>query len=174
MIYELDGVRPEVAETAWIAPTAVLIGDVHVEDGASVWFGAVIRGDNEPIVIGRGSNVQENSVLHTDRGYPLSVGADCTIGHKAMLHGCTIEDGALVGMGATVLNGATVGAGSLVGATALITEGKTVPARHLVLGSPAKAIRELDAAAVEGLLASAAHYRENAERFRRGLRQASP
>ena len=169
MIYALDGVAPTIHPEAWIAPTAVVIGNVVVEAGASVWFGAVLRGDNERIVIGRGSNVQENSVLHTDPGCPLMVGADCTVGHKAMLHGCTIGDGSLVGMGATVLNRATLGPGSLLGACALVTEGKAIPEGHLAVGAPAKAVRALDAAAREGLLASARHYRENAARFRDGL-----
>jgi carbonic anhydrase/acetyltransferase-like protein (isoleucine patch superfamily) len=106
MIYELDGIRPQIDPTAWVAPTAVLIGNVIVEAGANIWFGAVLRGDNEPIVVGAGSNVQENAVLHTDMGFPLTIGANCTIGHKAMLHGCTIEAGSLIGMGATLLNGA--------------------------------------------------------------------
>ena len=170
MIYALDGVAPQVADDAWVAPTAVLIGDVVVEPGASVWFGAVIRGDNERIIVGRGSNVQENGVLHTDIGFPLTIGADCTIGHKAMLHGCTIGDGSLVGMGATVLNGATLGAGSLLGACALVTEGKAIPDATLAVGAPAKPIRGLDEGARAGLLASAEHYRQNAARFRRGLR----
>lgn len=169
MIYALDGVAPQVAEDAWIAPTAVLIGDVVVEAGASVWFGAVLRGDNERITVGRGSNVQENAVLHTDMGFPLTVGADCTVGHKAMLHGCTVGDGSLVGMGATVLNGAVLGAGSLLGACALVTEGKAIDAGMLAVGAPAKAVRALDEAARAGLIASAEHYRANAARFRAGL-----
>ena len=170
MIYALGDVTPRVADDAWIAPGAVLIGDVVVGAGASVWFGAVLRGDNERIVIGTGSNVQEGAVLHTDIGFPLVVGADCTIGHKAMLHGCRIEDGALVGMDATVLNGAVIGAGCLVGARALVTEGKAMPGGSLVVGAPARVARELDDAARAGLVASARHYRANAARFRRDLR----
>lgn len=170
MIYELDGVSPKIDPTAWIAPTAVLIGNVIVGPGANIWFGAVLRGDNEPIVVGEGSNVQENAVLHTDMGYPLTIGAQCTIGHKAMLHGCTIAEGSLIGMGATLLNGARIGAGSLVGACALVTEGKEIPPGSLVMGAPAKVVRELDAAAQARLLKSAEGYRANAARFAKGMR----
>lgn len=169
MIYELDGIRPEIHPDAWIAPDAVLIGRVVVKAGASVWFGAVLRGDNEEITVGEGSNVQENSVLHTDMGFPLTIGADCTIGHRAMLHGCTIHDGSLIGMGATVLNGAVIGAGSLIGATALVSEGKEFPPASLVIGTPGKVRREMDATELAGLRESAAQYRANAARFRRGL-----
>jgi carbonic anhydrase/acetyltransferase-like protein (isoleucine patch superfamily) len=169
MIYELDGIRPQIDPTAWVAPTAVLIGNVIVEAGANIWFGAVLRGDNEPIVVGAGSNVQENAVLHTDMGFPLTIGANCTIGHKAMLHGCTIEAGSLIGMGATLLNGAKIGAGSLVGACALVTEGKEIAPGSLVMGAPAKVVRELDAAAQARLLKSAEGYRANAARFAKGM-----
>lgn len=170
MIYELDGIRPQIDPSAWIAPTAVLIGDVIVGPGASIWFGAVLRGDNEPITVGQGSNVQENAVLHTDMGFPLTIGADCTIGHMAMLHGCIIEDGSLIGMSATVLNGARIGRASLVGAKALVTEGKLIPPASLVMGAPGKVVKELDAAAQARLLKSAAGYRANAERFRAGMK----
>ena len=169
MIYALDGIHPQIHPNAWIAPTAVLIGRVVVEAGASVWFGATLRGDNEEIRVGAGSNVQENAVLHTDMGHPLSIGADCTIGHMAMLHGCEIGAGSLIGMSATVLNGAQVGAGCLIGAASLVTEGKIIPPGSLVMGSPAKVIRPLDKAAIARLLASAAGYRANAQRFSRGL-----
>lgn len=169
MIYALDGIRPTIHPSAWVAPTAVLIGDVTLEADASVWFGAVLRGDNEPILIGRGSNVQENVVMHTDPGCPLRVGEDVTVGHKALLHGCTVGNGALVGMGATMLNRAVLGEGSLLGAGALLTEGRTVEPGHLAVGAPAKAARALDEAAREGLLASARHYVANAARFRAGL-----
>lgn len=169
MIYELDGVRPQIDPTAWVAPTAVLIGNVIIGPRANIWFGAVLRGDNEPIVVGEGSNIQENSVLHTDMGSPLTIGANCTIGHKAMLHGCTIADGSLIGMGATLLNGAKIGAGSLVGACALVTEGKEIPPGSLVMGAPAKVVRELDAAAQARLLKSAEGYRANAARFANGM-----
>ncbi len=169
MIYELDGVRPEIDPTAWVAPTAVLIGHVIIGPRANIWFGAVLRGDNEPIVVGEGSNIQENSVLHTDMGYPLTIGANCTIGHKAMLHGCSIGDGSLIGMGATLLNGAKIGAGSLVGACALVTEGKEIAPGSLVMGAPAKVVRELDEAAKARLLKSAEGYQANAARFARSM-----
>lgn len=169
MIYELDGIRPQIDPTAWVAPTAVLIGNVIVEAGANIWFGAVLRGDNEAITVGAGSNVQENAVLHTDMGFPLTIGANCTIGHKAMLHGCTIEAGSLIGMGATLLNGAKIGVGSLVGACALVTEGKEIAPGSLVMGAPAKVVRELDAAAQARLLKSAEGYRANAARFAKGM-----
>jgi carbonic anhydrase/acetyltransferase-like protein (isoleucine patch superfamily) len=170
-IYSLDGILPEFDDLAsnWIAPDAVLIGRVHLGRNAGIWFGAVIRGDNEPIAIGEDSNVQEHTVMHTDAGFPLTVGKGCTIGHRAMLHGCTIGDDSLVGMGAIILNGARIGAGSLVGAGALVTEGKEFPERSLIVGSPAKAIRSLDDAACERLKLSAVHYVENGRRFRLGL-----
>lgn len=171
MIFELDGIAPEIHPTAWIAPTAVLIGRVIVGPRANVWFGAVARGDNEAIVIGEGSNVQEATILHTDMGYPLTIGANCTIGHKAMLHGCTIGDGSLIGMSATVLNGAVIGEGSLIGAGALVTEGKTIPPGSLVMGAPGKVVRELDEAARARLLKSAAGYQANAARFSAGMKQ---
>ena len=169
MIYALDGIAPEIHADTWVAPDANLIGRVVLEAGASVWFGASLRGDNEEIRIGAGSNVQENCVMHTDMGYPLRVGANCTIGHKAMLHGCTIGDGSLVGMGATILNGARIGSGCLIGAGALIPEGREIPDGSLVMGMPGKVVRDLDAAALAGLLASAAHYRDRMRRFRSGL-----
>lgn len=169
MIYALDGIAPQIDPTAWIAPTAVLIGRVVVGAGANIWFGAVLRGDNEPIVIGAGSNVQENAVLHTDMGYPLTIGENCTIGHKAMLHGCVVEPGSLIGMGATLLNGSHIGAGSLIGACALVTEGKVIPPGSLVMGSPAKVVRVLDETAQARLLKSADGYRANAARFAKGL-----
>jgi len=170
MIYELDGIRPELGQGAWVAPDANLIGKVVLEDEASVWFGCTLRGDNEEIRVGRGSNVQENVVCHTDIGYPLVIGPDCTIGHKAMLHGCVIGAGSLIGMGATILNGAKIGRGCLIGAGALITEGKEIPDFSLVMGAPGKVVRSLDEAAQERLLKSAAHYRANAARFAKGLR----
>lgn len=170
MIYELDGVAPVLGQGAWVAPDANLIGKVVLEDEASVWFGATLRGDNEEIRVGCGANVQENVVCHTDMGYPLVIGAHCTIGHKAMLHGCIIGEGSLIGMGATVLNGAKIGRGCLIGAGALITEGKEIPDFSLVMGAPGKVVRQLDEAAVARLLASAQHYRDNAARYRAGLR----
>ena len=169
MIYALDGIAPDIHPDAWIAATAVLIGKVSLAAGANIWFGAVLRGDNEMISVGQGSNVQENAVLHTDMGYPLMIGAQCTIGHKAMLHGCTIGDGTLIGMGATVLNGAKIGRGCLIGACALITEGKEIPDGALVMGAPGKVIRILDADAQARLLLSAQSYQANARRFAAGL-----
>lgn len=170
MIYTLDGVAPQMAEDTWVAPDANLIGNVVLEPAASVWFGATLRGDNEEVRVGEGSNVQENCVFHTDMGFPLRIGRDCTIGHKAMLHGCTIGDGALVGMGATILNGAVIGEGSLIGAGALIGEGKEIPPGSLVMGMPGKVVRELDAATRQTLVASALSYQRNMRRFRDGLR----
>lgn len=172
MNYALDGIAPTIDPSAWVADEATLIGKVVVEAGASIWFGAVIRGDNEAIRIGAGTNVQENAVLHTDMGFPLTVGTSCTIGHKAMLHGCTIGDGTLIGMGATVLNGAKIGKGCLIGACALITEGKEIPDGSLVMGSPGKVVRSLDETARAKLLASAASYQANARRFKAGLSPA--
>ncbi|MGH1368928.1 MAG: gamma carbonic anhydrase family protein [Maritimibacter sp.] len=170
MIYELDGIAPQIAQDAWIAPDANVIGNVVMGAKSSVWFGCTIRGDNDPIVIGAGSNVQEACVFHTDPGCPLTLGENVTIGHKAMLHGCTVGDGSLVGMGATVLNGAVIGKGCLIGAGALITEGKVIPDGSLVMGAPGKVVRELDAKAMQGLLASAQHYQDNAARFAKGLK----
>lgn len=170
MIYELDGHVPQLGQGAWAAPDANLIGKVVLEDEASVWFGCTLRGDNEEIRVGRGSNVQENTVCHTDMGYPLVIGPDCTIGHKAMLHGCTIGAGSLIGMGATVLNGARIGRGCLIGAGALITENKEIPDFSLVMGAPGKVVRTLDEEAVKLLLLSAKGYRENARRFAKSLR----
>lgn len=172
MIYALDGIRPDIHPTAWVAPDANLIGKVAVEAEASVWYGCTLRGDNEEIRVGAGSNVQENSVLHTDIGYPLIIGVNCTIGHRATLHGCFIGDGSLIGMGAILLNGARIGKGCLIGAGALITEGKEIPDGSLVMGSPGKVIRQLDAEAIARLLKSAASYRANARRFRDGARPA--
>lgn len=169
MIYALDGLSPTIADDTWIAPDANVIGNVVLEAGASVWFGCTLRGDNEEIRLGGGSNVQENVVCHSDVGFPLTIGADCTIGHKAMLHGCVIGDGSLIGMGATVLNGARIGSGCLIGAGALIPEGKVIPDGSLVMGMPGKVVRELDEAARAGLLRSAEHYRANMRRFRTGL-----
>jgi carbonic anhydrase/acetyltransferase-like protein (isoleucine patch superfamily) len=144
---------------------------VTLGEDASLWFGATVRGDNEPIRIGARTNVQDGAVLHSDIGSPLTVGDDCTIGHRAVVHGCTIGPGSLVGMGATILNGAVIGAGSLVGAHALVTEGKVFPERSLIMGAPARPVRTLDEAAVAGLLAAAAHYVSNWRRFAAELRR---
>ncbi len=168
-IYALGEHRPQIHVDTWVAPDANLIGKVVLEEGASVWFGVTIRADHEEIRIGRGSNVQENVVMHIDAGYPLNIGENCTIGHKVMLHGCTIGDNTLIGMGATVLNGAKIGKNCLIGAGALITENKVIPDGSLVMGVPGKVVRELDAQAIQRLTASAKHYAENAARFRRDL-----
>ncbi len=169
-IFELDGVQPEVHASAWIADSAQVIGNVHLAAQCSVWFGVVIRADNDdPVHIGAGSNIQENSVLHADPGMPLTLGDNVTVGHMAMLHGCTIGDGSLIGIGAVVLNRARIGRNCLVGAGALVTEGKEFPDGSLIVGSPAKVARALTPEQIEGLLQSAAHYRGNAMRFREGL-----
>jgi carbonic anhydrase/acetyltransferase-like protein (isoleucine patch superfamily) len=172
-LYELDGIGPELpaADRHWIAPTAVLIGKVRLLSDASVWFGAVLRGDNEWLTIGERSNVQDQVVIHSDLGYPVTLGPDVTIGHAAILHGCTVGEGSLVGMGATILNGARIGKGSIVGANALVTEGKEFPDFSLIVGSPAKVVRTLNADAVERLLLSANGYVRNHQRYRPGLKQ---
>jgi carbonic anhydrase/acetyltransferase-like protein (isoleucine patch superfamily) len=168
-LYSLEGQAPELGEDAWAAPTAQLMGKVRLGARASVWFGAVLRGDNEWIILGDGANIQENTVCHTDMGFPLEIGRDCTIGHRAMLHGCTICEESLIGMGATVLNGAVVGRNCLIGACALVTEGKEIPDGSLVMGSPGKVVRELTESEIAGLRASALSYQRNAARFRTGL-----
>ena len=170
-LYSLDGQRPECPPegTYWIAPDAHVIGRVRLAADVGIWFGAVLRGDNELIEIGARSNIQEGAMLHTDPGHPATIGADCTIGHHAILHGCTLGDGTLIGMGATVLNGARIGAGCLVGANALVTEGKVFPDGSLIVGAPAKAVRILDDAARAGLLRSAENYVRNWKRFATGL-----
>ncbi len=170
-LYRIAGQQPSVAGSAWIAPSADLIGDVQLGDEASVWFGVVIRADNTPIVIGTRSNIQENAVLHSDPGAPCIIGEGCTVGHQAMLHGCTLGSNVLVGMGATVLNRAVIGENSLVGAGALVTEGKTFPPGSLIVGSPARAVRQLDDAAIAGLRLSAAHYVAKAAEYARGLQR---
>lgn len=170
MIYALDDLVPDLAPDCWVAPDANVIGRVRIGAGASVWFGATLRGDNEWIELGAGSNIQESSVLHTDMGYPLTIGRDCTIGHNVILHGCTIGDESLIGMGATVLNGARIGRNCLIGAGALITEGKEIPDGSLVMGSPGRVVRMLDPSAIEKLKRSAQGYRDNARRFATGLR----
>lgn len=170
-LYALDGVAPTLPddENYWIAPDANVIGQVILEAATSVWFGATLRGDNEPITVGKGSNVQENCILHTDMGYPLVIGENCTIGHKVMLHGCVIGENSLIGMGATVLNGAVIGKNCLIGAGALITEGKVIPDGSLVMGAPGKVVRVLDAPAIARLEMSAVHYQAASQRFRGGL-----
>lgn len=172
-IYALDDLTPVLPEAGryWIAPDAHVIGNVRLGLDVGIWFGAVIRGDNEVIEIGAATNIQEGAMLHTDLGASLTIGEGCTIGHHAILHGCTIGQNSLVGMGATVLNNARIGANSLVGAGALVTEGKEFPDNALIVGAPAKAIRTLDAGAVERLRWSSRHYVENWQRFAKGLRR---
>jgi carbonic anhydrase/acetyltransferase-like protein (isoleucine patch superfamily) len=168
-LYALDGESPDIAVDSWIAPEASVVGKVVIEAGVSVWFGTRLRGDNEVIWISEGANIQENCVLHTDKGFPLSIGAGCTIGHKVMLHGCAIGENTLIGMGAIVLNGAKIGKNCLIGAGALITENKTIPDGSLVMGTPGKVARELDDKAIMGLRASALHYQDKMRRFKAGL-----
>ena len=170
-IYALDGAVPTIAESAWVADSAQVMGDVVLAEDASIWFGVVIRGDTETIRIGRGSNIQDLSVLHADHGMPLTVGEDVTVGHQVMLHGCTVGDGSLIGIGAVVLNGAKIGKGCLVGAGSLVTEGKEFPDGSMILGSPAKVVRQLTPEQLEGLRQSAKHYVDNARRFRTGLKK---
>ncbi len=170
-LYALGKRTPLVDPSAWIAPDANLIGGVIAGPKSSIWFGCTLRGDNEDITVGEGSNIQENCVLHTDMGFPLDIGRNCTIGHKAMLHGCTIGENSLIGMGATVLNGAKIGKNCLIGAGALITEGKDIPDGSLVMGAPGKIVRQLDEAAIKSLTLSALHYQENAARFAKDLKE---
>jgi carbonic anhydrase/acetyltransferase-like protein (isoleucine patch superfamily) len=170
-IYELDGVAPELGAGAWVADSADVMGRVALGENASVWFGAVIRGDTAYIKVGKNSNVQDGSVLHADEGIPLEVGDDVTIGHQVMLHGCTIGDGALIGIQAVVLNKAKIGKGCIVGAGSLVTEGKEFPDYSMIMGSPAKVVRQLDEATVQKLRQSAQHYVANAQRFAKGLKK---
>lgn len=172
-LYALDDREPRTGAGVWLAPDAHVIGDVVLGEGVNLWFGAVIRGDNETIQVGDRTNIQEGAMLHSDPGSPLTVGADVTVGHHAILHGCTVGDGSLIGMGATVLNRARIGRFCIVGANALVTEGKEFPDFSLIVGAPAKLARTLDEATAERLRASAAHYVANAARFARGLRRLS-
>jgi carbonic anhydrase/acetyltransferase-like protein (isoleucine patch superfamily) len=172
-LYSLDDIGPTLPETGrfWVAPDAHVIGRVRLGLDVSIWFGSVLRGDNELIELGDGTNVQEGCLFHTDPGYPMTIGAGCTIGHHAILHGCTVGANSLIGMGATVLNGARIGANSIVGANALVTEGKEFPDNSLIVGAPAKAIRTLDEAAAERLRRTALHYVRNFQRFAAGLKR---
>jgi len=172
-IYELDGASPELPADGnyFIAETAAVIGKVRLHASASVWFGAVLRGDNEWIEIGENSNVQDNSTCHTDLGFPLVIGKNCTVGHNVILHGCTIEDGSLVGMGSIVMNGARIGRGSIVGAGAVITEGKQFPENSLIIGAPARVIRALEPAQAAAMGGAAKFYVGNGPRFRKGLKK---
>lgn len=173
MIYALGDRSPElVGEDHFVAANATVIGHVRLLPESSIWFNCVLRGDNEPIEVGAGSNVQDGCVLHTDPGFPLTIGASVTVGHKVMLHGCTIGDNSLIGIGSTILNGATIGRNCLVGAHSLVTEGKSFPDGSLILGSPAKAVRELTEEEIAGMTESARHYVANAARFQAKLREA--
>jgi carbonic anhydrase/acetyltransferase-like protein (isoleucine patch superfamily) len=172
-IYELDGQAPDLPADGdyFIAETATVIGKVRLKKGASVWFGAVLRGDNEWIEVGEGSNVQDGSTCHTDLGFPLTIGKNCTVGHNVILHGCTLEDGALVGMGSIVMNGAIIRRGSIVGAGAVITEGKEFPEYSLIIGAPARVMRALDPVQVERMGSAAKFYVANGPRFKKGLKR---
>ncbi|OYV40632.1 MAG: gamma carbonic anhydrase family protein [Thiomonas sp. 20-64-5] len=173
-IYQFAAWRPEIAADAYVAPGAHVMGRVRLQSRASVWFGAVLRGDNEPIDIGEESNVQDGAVLHTDPGYPLAVGPRVTIGHQAMLHGCSIGEGSLIGIQAVILNGAEIGRNCLVGAGALVTEGKVFPDGVLILGSPARVARELTPEAIAAIQANTRHYVERATRFAQELQRIQP
>jgi carbonic anhydrase/acetyltransferase-like protein (isoleucine patch superfamily) len=168
-VYQLDTLTPHLADTAWVADSAQVIGNVELAEGASVWFGAILRGDNELMRIGKNSNVQDGSMLHSDPGFPLTLGENVTIGHQVMLHGCTVGDGSLIGIKAVVLNGAKIGKNCLVGAGALVTEGKEFPDGSMILGSPAKVVRELSPEQIAGLSRAAKHYVDNAQRYASGL-----
>lgn len=168
-IYQLDDLKPTVADSAWVADSAQVMGDVTLGADSSVWFGAIIRGDMDTIIVGAGSNIQDGSILHADHNMPLTIGENVTVGHQVMLHGCTIGDGSLIGIQAVVLNGAKIGKNCLVGAGALVTEGKEFPDGSMILGSPAKAVRQLSEAQLEGLKMSAQHYIDNARRYKTGL-----
>lgn len=169
MKYRLGDSRVETHPQSWVAPNATLVGKIRLDAGANVWFGAVLRGDNELIHIGENSNVQDGSVMHTDMGYPLTLGTGVTVGHNAMLHGCTVGDYSLVGINAVILNGAKIGKYCIIGANTLIAEGKEIPDGSLVVGSPGKVVRELNEQQKKMLEASAAHYVHNAQRYARGL-----
>lgn len=170
-VYSLQGIKPQLPAEGdyWIAPNAIVLGDVIMESGASVWFGAVVRGDTDTLRIGQNSNVQDLSVLHADAGVPLTIGRNVTVGHKVMLHGCTIGDNSLIGINAVILNGAIIGKNCLIGANALIPEGRVIPDGSLVMGQPGKVVRELEAGQIAALSASAAHYVQNWKRYVAGL-----
>ena len=168
-LYAIEGKRPTLADDVWVAPSADVIGDARLGEGASVWFGAVIRADNTPVLVGARTNIQEGAMLHSDPGAPLTIGEGCTVGHHAILHGCTIGSNVLVGMGATILNNAVIGNDCLIGANALVTEGKVFPAGSLIVGSPAKAVRALSPEAIAGLKMSAAAYAAKQRVYASGL-----
>ena len=169
-IYQLDDLVPEIHPSAYVADSAQVMGEVNLAADSSVWYGTVIRGDSDRISVGAGSNIQDASVLHADKGFPLTIGERVTVGHQVMLHGCTIGDETLIGIGAVVLNGARIGRHCLVGAGSLVTEGKVFPDGSMILGSPAKVVRQLTPEQIEGLRRSAAHYIDNARRHRAGLK----
>lgn len=170
-VYSLDDITPDLADDVWVAESATVVGNVIMASGSSAWFGTVIRGDNDPIKIGARSNIQDNSVLHSDPGSPLVIGEDVTVGHQAMLHGCTIGDNSLVGIGATILNGAKIGKNCLIGAHALVTENKVIPDNSVVMGSPGKVVKDVPEAQETMLKASAEYYVKNAQRFKKGLKK---
>ena len=170
-VYQLDDKVPEIAESAWIADSAQVIGDVRLDAEVNIWFNTVVRGDIDPITIGAGTNIQDGSVLHTDKGEPLTIGCNVTVGHRVILHGCTVGDESLIGMGAVVLNGAVIGRNCLVGAGALVTEGKIFPDGSLIVGSPAKAVRQLTSEQIEKMRLNAKRYCDNAKRYQAGLRK---
>jgi carbonic anhydrase/acetyltransferase-like protein (isoleucine patch superfamily) len=170
-LYQLDETCPALHDSAWVADSAQVIGNVHLAENSSIWFGVVARGDTDKLTIGRGSNIQDNSVLHADPGVPLTIGENVTVGHQVMLHGCTIGDGTLIGIGAVVLNNARIGRNCIVGAGALVTEGKEFPDGTMILGSPAKAVKQLSQAQIDGLAQTAEHYVGNARRYRLGLKK---
>jgi carbonic anhydrase/acetyltransferase-like protein (isoleucine patch superfamily) len=170
-VYQLDTLTPRIADTAWVADSAQVIGNVELADDASVWFGVIMRGDNEPMRVGRGSNIQDGSMVHSDPGFPMTLGENVTIGHQVMLHGCTVGDGSLIGIKSVVMNGAKIGRNCLVGAGSLVTEGKEFPDGSMIMGAPAKVVRELTPEQIAGLQRAAAHYVANAQRFRAGLKK---
>ncbi len=169
MFYSLGGVKPVVDKEAWVAPNAAVLGNVKMASSSSVWFGCTLRGDNDPIIIGENSNIQDNSVLHTDIGAPINIAEDVTVGHKVMLHGCIIGKNSLIGMGSTILNHAVIGENSIVGANSLVTEGKEFPDGVLIIGSPARVLRKLKPEEIAMIKTSADIYVENAKRFKTDL-----
>ena len=170
-VYQLDEHVPQLADGAWVADSAQVIGNVHLGENASVWFGSVLRGDNEALTVGRNSNIQDGSVVHSDPGFPMTLGDNVTVGHQVMLHGCTVGDGSLIGIQSVVLNGAKIGRNCLVGAGSLVTEGKEFPDGSMIMGTPAKVVRQLTPEQIAGLRRAADHYVENAQRYRAGLRK---
>ena len=170
-LYQLEELAPRIADTAWVADSAQVIGNVELAEDASVWFGCILRGDGERLSIGRGCNVQDGSVIHADPGFPVTLGQNVSIGHQVMLHGCTVGDGSLIGIQSVLLNGAKIGKNCLVGAGSLVTEGKEFPDGSMIMGSPAKVVRQLTPEQIEGLQRVAKHYVENARRFKAGLKK---